>query len=69
VKPDDHEALRRALSGLIARPTERARLAEAARSRALHFTHERMADAYLAAYASLHPGFAPAETREVLCVS
>jgi glycogen(starch) synthase len=69
VAPDDHESLRRALARLIAHPAERARLGEAARARALHFTPSRMADAYLAAYASLHPGFAADEPKEVLCVS
>jgi glycosyltransferase involved in cell wall biosynthesis len=69
VAPDDHDALRRALSRLIERPAERTRLGQAARARALHFTPERMADGYLAAYASLHPAFVSADTRELLCAS
>jgi glycogen(starch) synthase len=69
VAPDDHDALRHALARLIERPGERARRGEAARTRAGHFTPARMADAYLAAYASLQPAFIADETREPLCVS
>jgi glycogen(starch) synthase len=69
VAANDHDALRRALSRLIERPAERTRLGAAARMRALHFSPDRMADAYLAAYASLHPGFVAAEAKELLCVS
>ena len=53
VKPDDHTALREALAQLIREPRRRERLARAARDRALLYTPERKAAAYLAAYEAL----------------
>jgi glycogen synthase len=67
VDPDDHRALEATLRRLIGDPLERARRGEAARTRALHFTPERMADAYLAAYAMLHPAFASRPAKELQC--
>jgi glycogen(starch) synthase len=67
VDPDDHAALEATLRHLIDNPLERLRLAEAALARAQHFTAERMADAYLAAYAMLHPAFAAPEAKELQC--
>jgi glycogen synthase len=49
VAPDDHQGLRNALLGLIENPEKRRVLGEAARSRALHATPERMGQAYLRA--------------------
>jgi glycogen(starch) synthase len=57
VPPDDHAALRAVLRRLIGDPVERSNLAVAARARALQFSAHRMADACLAAYASLTPVF------------
>lgn len=67
VAPDDHAALARVLSSLIQDPAERQRLGAAARSRALNFTAERMAERYLQAYAMLHPGFAALARKEMQC--
>ncbi len=67
VAPDDHDGLRRTLCRLIERPAERARLGDAARTRALHFTPARMADGYLSAYAMLHPAFAGVAAKEMQC--
>jgi glycogen synthase len=67
VPPDDHEALLGTLKHLIDRPTERARLAQAALARARHFTPARQCDAYLDAYGQLAPGFTPATTEEPAC--
>jgi glycosyltransferase involved in cell wall biosynthesis len=53
VPPDDARALRDALMRLILRRDEREELARAARRRALDFSPQRMAQAYLAAYAQL----------------
>ena len=50
VAPDDHDALRECLMRLIADPRLRRRQAAKALARALHFTPERMVDAYLSAY-------------------
>jgi glycosyltransferase involved in cell wall biosynthesis len=50
VPPDDHEALRACLRRLIADDALRGRLARAARTRALAYSPERMADGYLEAY-------------------
>jgi glycosyltransferase involved in cell wall biosynthesis len=65
VPPDDSAALHATLLRLIDQPDERARLGAAARSRALQFSPGRMADACLAAYASLAPAF-HARREEVL---
>jgi glycosyltransferase involved in cell wall biosynthesis len=67
VPPDDHEALRATLQHLIAQPTERERLAQAALARARHFTPARMADSYLSAYARLAPRFADTRREEFAC--
>jgi glycosyltransferase involved in cell wall biosynthesis len=56
VAPDDHAALEATLSRLIADASLRNRLAGAARARALVFTPERKAAAYLAAYRALAEG-------------
>ena len=53
VPPDDTDMLARALRRLVAEPTLRSRMSTLARTRALEFSPERMADAYLALYASL----------------
>lgn len=66
VPPEDHEALRATLQRLIEQPAQRSRLAQAALGRARHFTPARKCDAYLQAYASLAPRFAPA-TEELAC--
>ncbi len=68
VAPDDHAALRETLARLIAQPALRTQLAGAALARAEHFTPARKCDAYLAAYASLHPRFALARAEEPACV-
>jgi glycogen(starch) synthase len=52
VAPDDHAALRECLARLIADRTLRESLARAARGRALTYTPERMASAYLTAYST-----------------
>jgi glycosyltransferase involved in cell wall biosynthesis len=57
VAPDDHTGLEAALRRLINDPLDRMRRGEAALARALHFTPERMAEAYVAAYAMLDPAF------------
>jgi glycosyltransferase involved in cell wall biosynthesis len=67
VPPGDHAALRTALTRLIADPARRNALAEAARTRALHFTARRMADAYLAAYSRLQPQFAACAAEDLVC--
>jgi glycosyltransferase involved in cell wall biosynthesis len=67
VAPDDPTALQKTLGRLIERPAELTRLGLAARNRALHFTPDRMAAAYLRAYAQLDPGFAAALAREMSC--
>jgi len=53
VDPDDAVALQATLSGLIADPHERARLADAAFAQAQRYTPETMADVYMHAYAEL----------------
>jgi glycosyltransferase involved in cell wall biosynthesis len=53
VEPDDTVALRAALLELAGDERRRAVLAEAARTRALAYSTERMTDAYLAAYRGL----------------
>ncbi len=53
VPPDDAAALEAALSGLIGDEHRRRQLAAKARERAVSFTPERMAAAYLGAYARL----------------
>jgi glycosyltransferase involved in cell wall biosynthesis len=53
VPPDDHDALHCAITRLIADPAERERLGRAARSRALRFHPQRMAQCYLRAYSRL----------------
>jgi glycosyltransferase involved in cell wall biosynthesis len=53
VAPDDHRRLRDTLMRLIVRRGEREELARAARRRALEFHPQRMAQAYLRAYAQL----------------
>ena len=67
VAPDDHIALEAALRHLMNDPLERLRRGEAARARALHFTAQRMADAYRAAYAMLDPAFASHSVKELQC--
>jgi glycogen(starch) synthase len=67
VDPDDQAGLRDTLCALIEEPARRRALAEAARARALHFTAERMADAYLAAYALLRPAFESRARKELQC--
>jgi glycosyltransferase involved in cell wall biosynthesis len=67
VAPGDHDALRLALQQLIAQPAERQRLAAAARSRAMPFSAERMAQGTLAAYAMLQPRFAATTAKELQC--
>jgi glycosyltransferase involved in cell wall biosynthesis len=52
VPPDDHQALQRALSALIASPERRTEFAARALARAQQFSSERMADAYVTAYAA-----------------
>jgi glycogen synthase len=53
VPPNDLDALEAALRGLIQDPQGRAALADRARSRALQFTSQRMAAAYIALYHEL----------------
>ncbi len=53
VPPDDTDMLARALRRLVAEPALRGRMSTLARTRALAFSPERMADAYLAVYARL----------------
>jgi glycogen synthase len=53
VPPDDTDMLARALRRLVTEPVLCSRMSTLARTRALGFSPERMADAYLAAYASL----------------
>jgi glycogen synthase len=67
VDPDDHTALEAALRRLISDPMDRLRRGEAALARASHFSAERMADAYLAAYAMLHPAFGAQPIKELQC--
>jgi glycosyltransferase involved in cell wall biosynthesis len=62
VPPGDPVALQRTLCRLTADDTERTRLSLAARERALQYSPQRMADAYLAAYAAARePVRAPVE--------
>ena len=61
VPPDDAAALHDALQHLIAHPTERARLAQAAQDRAQRYTADAMCERYLACYAELAPQFAALE--------
>jgi glycogen synthase len=67
VAPDDHDALRATLRRLTDNADERSRLANTARTRALHFSIARMADAYLGAYGALHSGFTATAAREMQC--
>jgi glycogen(starch) synthase len=67
VAPDDHARLRATLVGLIEDPAKRVRLGRAARARALHFTPERMADGYLAAYSLAQPMFGATASKEMAC--
>lgn len=53
VPPDDHDALRQAVTELIDNPTRRHELADVARCHALSFSPERMAKDYLKAYTQL----------------
>jgi glycogen(starch) synthase len=53
VSPDDHDALREAIGALAADTPRREALAAAARARALTYTPDGLAAAYLAAYARL----------------
>lgn len=68
VDPDDDAALARAVEWLCADPTLRRALADRARRRALEMTPRRMADGYLAVYASAaaHHG---ARREAVACAS
>ena len=63
VPPDDPEALRRTIAGLIWDEPRRNALARAARERARTFTATRMTDAYLEAYTELSRNDAPATAR------
>jgi glycogen(starch) synthase len=67
VPPEDHQALRRALSRLIAQPEERSRYAQAARQRALWFTSARSCEGCLAAYGRLAPRFTALAAEEPAC--
>ncbi|HVE51895.1 MAG TPA: glycosyltransferase family 4 protein [Ramlibacter sp.] len=67
VAPDDHAALRSALLRLAGSPAERARMGQAARTRARRYTPVRKCDAYLAAYARLVPRFSAAGSEELAC--
>jgi glycogen(starch) synthase len=67
VAPEDHAALEAALRHLINDPQDRMRWGEAALARALQFTPERMAAAYVAAYAMLHPAFGSQPPKELQC--
>ncbi|PTL84330.1 glycosyltransferase family 4 protein [Vitiosangium sp. GDMCC 1.1324] len=53
VPPDDTDMLARALRRLVSEPVLCSRMSTLARTRALEFSPERMADAYLAVYAEL----------------
>jgi glycogen(starch) synthase len=53
VPPDDHGALADALGELVASPTKRQHLGQAARARALECSASRMATGYLSAYCGL----------------
>ncbi|HSP81255.1 MAG TPA: glycosyltransferase family 4 protein, partial [Myxococcaceae bacterium] len=53
VPPEDTDMLMRALRRLVTEPVLCSRMSTLARTRALEFSPERMADAYLAAYADL----------------
>jgi glycogen synthase len=53
VPPDDTDMLARALRRLVSEPVLCSRMSTLARTRALEFSPERMADAYLAVYADL----------------
>lgn len=65
VPPDDAQALHETLQELIASAEERARLAQAAQTRARRYTARAMADRTVACYAELAPLFAAKE--EVAC--
>jgi glycogen synthase len=67
VAPNDHAALQATLRHLIDDGSERQRLGDAARARALRFTPARMADSYMAAYAQLRPEFASRTPEEMQC--
>jgi glycosyltransferase involved in cell wall biosynthesis len=67
VPPEDHRRLRETLCGLIDDSGQLARMAHAARTRALRFTTERMVAGYLTAYRTLQPAFAGTDSREIEC--
>jgi glycosyltransferase involved in cell wall biosynthesis len=67
VAPHDYAGLEAALRRLIDDPPDRRRLGETALARALQFTPQRMADAYLAAYAMLRPALARRPGKELQC--
>jgi glycogen synthase len=70
VSPHDERGLHAALQRLIDHPEERERLAHASRQRALQFTPQRTAAAYLDAYAELlTPTPAPVSTPDRLGVA
>lgn len=56
VRPDDHDALARALIRLVGDDTHRARMAERARHRAARYSVHRFVTGYLTAYAQLASG-------------
>jgi glycogen(starch) synthase len=56
VAPDDREGLQSTINKLVADSSARAYLAACSQERALEFTHDRMASAYLGAYSSLVAG-------------
>jgi len=69
VPPDDIEALRHSLKGLIANPERRKILAVKARDRALKFTSQRMAAGYLEVYVELANANMQSAQAEATCKS
>ena len=67
VPPNDHAALQSTLLDLIDHPVERNRLGRVARERALGYSHERMAQVTLAAYAGIGPRRAHSTLEELTC--
>lgn len=67
VPPDDHEALRVTLQRLIADDDERERLAASARRRALRYSPDAMAQAWLSACGPLAPALVASQREEAPC--